>query len=404
MGRKSLVYTLVVALVLGGWGTVVPAAQNVANVSQKGSLLVFPRIDTRPVGTGTAGTLFRDTIVTIGNDNNQEVWLQCYWVSVNQETSGFMFRLTPNQPVWFRASDGAGTGRYDDLSSVSVLEVEPFFPGDNTTGELKCWAVDAGDTTQIVFNHLYGSAMIFDPVQNTAFQYPAWSFTARSAGPPGSLVLDGTTYYDACPQYLLFNFFAAGAAVNLAADGGNATFLNTDLTLVPCHQDLRQDRLPTCTKAKFDIWNENEVKYTGAYQCLKCWFEGYLGDLGTIAGGYGGAKFTARNLHTTAGRFRVQGMLSSVCRNVFTTTDSDGKQIDQCWTDAADTARGQVATPLLGIISTELNFSNGTTLEAMTATTGNTAGAWGPPLDASKYPVPRVLWDYDEAPLETSRK
>ena len=403
MLRTTLVYALAVALALCGSYALVSAAQNVANVSQKGSLLVFPRIDTS--ATGAIPSAFRDTIVTIGNDNTQEVWVKCYWINRDQETSGFMFRLTANQPVWFRASDGAGSGLYDNLAGVSPMSASPFFPGDNTTGELKCWAVDAGDTTQIVFNHLYGSAMIFDPSYNNAFQYPAWSFTARNAGTAGSMVLDGATCYDACPQYLLFNFFARDTAINQPDEGFHATFLNSSLTLVPCHQDLRQDRFPTCTKAKFDIWNENEVKYTGTYQCVKCWFEGYLGDIGKTRGGYGGSKFTFKNLHTVAGRFRVQGIASSACRDVFTATGMDGSQVDPCWTDPADTTnRGQVATPLLGIISTELGFDGGIYPEAVTGTAANTAGAWGPPLDAGKYPVPRILWDHDQPPPQSSRK
>ena len=400
---KALVSVLALMLVLIGYGAFATAAQNVANVSQKGSLLIFPKIDTSPVGTNSYDeTVFHDTIVTIGNDNTQEVWLKCFWVNQDQLTADFMFRITPNQPIWFRASDGLGTGWFDDTPSVHPINVPPFFPGDNATGELKCWAVDAGDQTQVVFNHLYGSAFVFDPIHNAAYQYNAWSFYARNAGTPGTLVLDGANYYDACPQYLLFNFFSKGSELAFPNSGGNAAFINSDLTLVPCHQDLRQDRTPTCTKAKFDIWNENEVKYTGAYQCLKCWFEGYLDDIGTkTQGGYGGLKFTYRNLHTMAGRFRVQGVASTVCQNVFTTVGTDGKLVDKCWTNSADTTyHGQVATPLLGLMSTEISFSSGLGLEAMTATTPNTAGAWGPPLDSGKYPVPQILWDHDDPPPE----
>ncbi len=128
----------------------------------------------------------------------------------------------------------------------------------------------------------------------TAYQYNSINFTARGYSKPrpvgqevgtgGEIVLSGLNKeYDACPQYLTFNFFTSDLT-NLAppidVDGAGATikFGKTDLTLVPCKQDLRQDRVPTCTKAKFDIWNENETKYTGAYQCLKCWFEGYLNE------------------------------------------------------------------------------------------------------------------------------
>jgi hypothetical protein len=398
MGRKALVCALAVAMVLVGLSTMVLAAQNVANVSQKGSLLIFPKIDTSFISRVEGTSYFHDTIVVIGNDNTKDVWLKCYWVNREQEIEDFMFHLTPNQPIWFRASDGLGTGLYD--SSIAPITVPPFFYGDNETGELKCWAVDAGDLSQVVFNHLYGSAVIFDPVNHAALQYNAWSFFARAAGDPGKLVLDGNKYYDACPKYLVFNFFSKGSRVIFPATGDNATFINTELTLVPCNQDLRQDRFPTCTKAKFDIWNENETKYTGAYQCLKCWFEGYLADIGKTKGGFGGIKFTYPNLHTTAGRCRVQGVASSVCWDVFTRTGDDGKPVDRCWTDPADTNyHGQIATPLLGLITTELTFSGDATV-AITGTTPNTAGAWGPPLDPAQFPVPQIQWDHDSPPPE----
>lgn len=403
MDRKASICALAVVVVFLGLSAMALAAQNVANVSQKGSLLIFPKIDTSLTIIYQGVPYFRDTIVVIGNDNTKEVWLKCYWVNSDQQVEDFMFRLTPNQPIWFRASDGLGTGLYEP--SINPMTVPPFFHGDNGTGELKCWAVDEGDLSQIVFNHLYGSAFIFDPWNHTAFQYNAWSFFARAAGDPGVLVLDGDKYYDACPRYLLFNFFAAGSKAGYPLADENATFINTELTLVPCHQDLRQDRFPTCTKARFDIWNENETKYTGAYQCLKCWFEGYLSDVGKTKGGFGGAKFTYKNLHTTAGRCRVQGVRSTVCWDVFTKTGEDGKPVDRCWTDPADTQyRGQVAAPLIGLVSTEFKFSDDPSAVALTGTTPNTAGVWGPPADPLQFPVPRILWDHASPTPESSRR
>jgi len=364
MFRKMMLFSLVVALVLMGLCSMASAAQNVTNTSQKGSLLIFPKIDTSAIGESG---FYRDTIVMIGNDYFTEVWLKCYWVNAAQEIEDFMFRLTPNQPVWFRASDGAGTGYYDDIQSP--VTVPPFFAGFGVVGELKCWAVDAVGKNQISFNHLYGNAIIFDPVHAAAFEYNAWAFTARGValngivGSSGTLVLSGADRaYDACPSYLVFNFFSKGSAINLPDEGGFATFVNTDLTLVPCIQDLRQDRVPTCTKAKFDIWNENETKYTGAYQCLKCWFEGYLGDIGSYTIGYGGEKFWYKNLHTTAGRFRVEGIPSTVCK-----FGVAGYPFAKCPVGAG------VRSPLLGLISTEIKFTSDP-YDALAGTTPNTAG------------------------------
>jgi hypothetical protein len=383
MFKKTLVLSLAVALMLVGLCTVASAAQNVTNVSQKGSLLIFPKIDTTPI---PVSPYYRDTIVMIGNDYFTEVWIKCYWVNWDQEIQDFMFRLTPNQPVWFRASDGAGTGSQDDPSVSFPVTVPPFFPGDHVAGELKCWAVDAMGGNQIAFNHLYGNAMIIDLEHTAAYEYNAWAFTARGVtqgapvGSGGTLVLSGNNgAYDACPQYMLFNFFSEGSSINLDDNNGNATFVRTDLTLVPCIQDLRQDRTPTCTKAKFDIWNENETKYTGAYQCLKCWFEGYLGDIGKANKyGFGGEKFTFKALHTTAGRFRVQGVSSTVC-NGFNS---------KC--------TAQVASPLLGLTSTEVNFTqpppNPLWFDALVSSTGNTAGT-----GASAT----IQWDTQSEPPQT---
>ncbi len=390
MFKKTVVFSLAVALMLMGLCSIASAAQNVTNVSQKGSLLIFPKIDTSMIDNTGPFPVYRDTIVMIGNDYYTEQWIKCYWVNQDQQIQDFMFRLTPNQPVWFRASDGTGSGSADDPSVSAGITVPPFFPGDYEVGELKCWAVDPSGANQVAFNHLYGNAMIFDTLHAAAFEYNAWAFTARGVaqgapvGTGGTLVLSGANLaYDACPQYLLFNFFAIGSSIDLDG-GGSATFAETDLTLVPCFQDLRQDRVPTCTKAKFDIWNENETKYTGAYRCIKCWFEGYLDQIAVQkpGKGFGGEKFVYRNLHTTIGRFRVTGVASTVCAKVFKTPDTVyGPGVDVC-------TGGQIDSPLLGLINTEIRFV-AAPFDALAGTTPATAGAGIPAT---------IKWDTQSEP------
>jgi hypothetical protein len=380
MFKKTLVFSLAVGLVLMGLCSAASAAQNVANTSQKGSLLIFPKIDVTPG---------RDTIVRVSNDYFQDVWVKCYWVNRDQEIQDFMFRMTPNQPIWFRASDGLGTGTYAAADAAAgEVAVPPFFA--ETVGELKCWAVNAQGDQQVGWNWLYGKALVLDYVNQTSYEYNAWAFTARGGsapgqaiGAPGTLVLSGVPgAYDACPQYLIFDFFAydptVGSSRVIDIDGLGLIRMNrTDLTLVPCIQDLRQDRVPTCTKAKFDIWNENETKYTGAYQCLKCWFEGDLNDIGGpigAPGGFGGEKFTYPGLHTTAGRFRVIGVASTVCAGKYPCT-------------------GQVASPLLGVMSTQVEFLFPGQKIELTGSTPFTAGVGA---------VSNIYWDpgggYVEAP------
>lgn len=371
------------------------AAQNVGNASQKGSLLIFPKIDTTVID----GISRRDTIIRISNDYPRDTRVKCYWVDAEQRVDGFELLITSAQPIWFRASDGMGAGTYDGARAGSYpVMASPFF--ENRVGELKCWAVNAAGSSQIAWNHLYGTAMIIDYTMLTAYEYNSINFTVRPSGyllgeevpPPGDILLSAKTRdYDACPKYLLFNFFSSDDAfarpIGLDGEASGVSMGRSSLTLVPCHQDLRQDRAPTCTKAKFDVWNENEVKFTGAYQCMKCWFEGYLQDLGTpagIPGGRGGANFTWKGLHTTMGRLRVQGVASTACRGVL---KSDGG--DPCWSDSADTYyQGQVATPLLGLMVTEAHFEGKT---GFLATTGSGAGTAAPV---------HILWDCGEPPEE----
>jgi len=167
--------------------------------------------------------------------------------------------------------------------------------------------------------------------------------------------------YDACPQYLLFNFMPENSTY--------ASSYRPDLTLWPCRQDLRQDRIPTCTKAKFDIWNENEVKFTGTYQCFKCFFEGFLTDIGEAkrvpltasvkakfmearGPGYGGTKFTDGVLNTDSARARVQGVYSTVCMN------SQNPQ----GTAVAKTRAGSVGCPFIGTANFTAAWGSPTTI------------------------------------------
>jgi|WetSurMetagenome_2_1015567.scaffolds.fasta_scaffold01671_2 hypothetical protein len=368
MVRKMVLVVLATAVVLGSMATIASAAQNVANTNQKGSLLIWPKIENFPDPDPSEST---DTYITIASDYYSEVWVKCYWVDENQTIQDFMFRLTPNQPVWFRASDGRG----------DVMTVPPFM-GDR--GELKCWAVDAAGAGQIAFNHLYGNALIIYG-QVSGLEYSAWSFTARglvqgaAVGTGGNLRLTGANGgYDACPQYLVENFIAD--VFNEGSEFGEQRW--PGLALVPCKQDLRQDRVPTCTKAKFDVWNENETKYTGAYRCLKCWFEGYLAEIGYYYAdksyGFGGDKFILADLHTYLARFRVTGVASTVCNNKFKTPDTVyGPGVDKC-------KGGQVNSPLLGVLWHYIYFANAENDGMMVGTTPHTAGA-----DGTGF----VLWD-----------
>lgn len=346
MLRRAAFVSLALVMVLAMF-TAASAAPNVANATQKGSLLVFPWVMTLGFVNDPTNPLV-DTYIFIGNDQASPTYVKCYWMDSNQSVEDFHFMVTANQPVVFSAGAGAS-------------QILPF--GLKSVGSLVCWAQDAGDQNPQSFNHLYGYALVVNALNATNTFYNAYAFALRGSAPVapnnGTLPLDGVVY-DACPKYLITTFIA---------DPTLSGYDDPALALWPCKQDLTQDRDPTCTKAKFDVWNGNEVKFTGAYQCFKCYFEGILKDIAAKASletarsmgpgfggerfsedipwrpptggpGFGGEKFTQEVLKTQLGRLRVQGVRSSVCFGK--TGTPSGSYL------CPDSAH--VNTPLLGVL------------------------------------------------------
>jgi hypothetical protein len=385
MSKQRAILALALGLILLGLYAD-PLAAQVTSVSKRGSLIVFPMVVT------SSG---EDTIVTIGNDSASPTWVKCYWMDNEQNAWDFEFRLTSYQPVWFSAKTGQG--------SITVSEF-----GDFKLGELKCWAIDinppAPSATEELkqFNYLYGSAIYVAQSASESFEYPAWAFALNNKplDPSGPINLNGTEY-DYCPSYLVYNFFADASSLDILG-----SILGNGIILSPCQQDLRQDRSPVCTKAKFDVWNENESKLTGAYQCVKCYFAGDLEDIGLNEWnkcdlgskckktGYRGINFSHAALKTDLGRFRVSPELSSACNNVFSKFGQDGKTpVDVC-------AGNQIRTPFVGINITGISFNSAFFYPA---TTGTQAGQFTNPTKTGGVP-PQILWDTAGATTDAARR
>jgi len=370
MVRKLAHASLAVFLVLA-FAAVASAAPDVGATSKKGSVLVFPKI----VNVDTGGDT--ETYIFIGNDSTAGTYVKCYWMDENQSIEDFEFEMTGNQPI---------------VISSKSNDWGPDF-GPDRAGALTCWAealsVPGSDNAYLKFakfDHLYGYAMI--KTTNTPdfyVFYNATAFAVTTGAVPGvycddttcNLPLAGSGFIDACPKYLVTNFVTGYNAdilpnYNQPKEPGEYA-AGADLALWPCKQDLRQDRKPTCTKAKYDIWNEWEVKYTGAYQCFKCFFEGYLEQTGTVEAGYktnsgaisglygrgpafGPEKFWGTELKTPTARLRVQGIASSVCNGYDVGKSSvDFAKTKGCyWTDPADGVAKlvpSVNSPLLGVLT-----------------------------------------------------
>jgi hypothetical protein len=288
--------SLSVALV-GAWTGSASAAAPVGNTTQKGSLLIFPRVDVSPG---------RTTIIRITNAVSAVVDVKCYFMDVEKNKVDFQVRFTENQPFWFDVGSGEGT---------KTVQSFPTF-GGHYTGELKCWAVNDNGTRQISWNHLVGSATVFDFENSAAYEYNAWAFQAlRPQGETvgseqGRLKLNGVDY-DLCPRRLLGNFAPVGRFAQYGEDGDSVFYEDTELTVASCKQDLRQDFEWRATKLAFNVWNEDEVKFTGAHECADSWHETLLSEVETA-----GQNFLAAFLKTDSAYYRVEGIKSTVCDNV----------------------------------------------------------------------------------------
>ena len=245
------------------------AVQNVANTSQKGSLLIYPLIN---VATEDSS----NTLIEISNDQALPVHVECFYVNERKDRVDFDFKLTAKATFSWEVLTGSG-----DIAAP-LFPSGGTFPGNPARGELICFAVDAASANQIAFNHLTGTATVIaladtDATQTKqAFRYNPWSFIARDAtgspaadntiqGTAGDLQLTGANdgrSYDGCPAYNIVNFMPNGATLN------GVRTIDNDLSVVSCNQDLRQDFVLHFTKLKFTEWNVNENSFTGTYICV----------------------------------------------------------------------------------------------------------------------------------------
>lgn len=297
---------LALGLVLALAGTAT-AAPNVVNSTQKGSLLIFPDVDVRATTS---------TLVRLQNDGASSIGVKCYWTDGNRHRSDFALTLTRNQAVWFDAKTGRGTSSVSPFPQFASNGYDnPYLGGPNANpyraGQLVCFAVNAGEQHQVKWNHLSGTATVYDTALGAAYEYTAYAFFISNGvdlqpqGTAGTMFLNGIDY-DACPLYQIGQMSPEVTVTNIG--NHQLVFWRNRLTLVGCAIDLRQDWLPIYTKWVFDVWNGDEVKFTGAFECADAWHETMFTDIDSAA-----QNFTRANLGTDAVRYRVQGVKSSQC-------------------------------------------------------------------------------------------
>jgi len=294
-------------------------------VLEKGSVLLLPLVE---VAWDPSGALVADTRFWVTNDYPAGVRVRAFFMNGDRPLDAdgderahdgwnhveFSFPLTANQPVqwsaalghaslapsWGQLDPGPPPGRPEPGTGRRVLR-----------GSVLLIAVDAAGR-EIRWNHLAAGAMLVDYERGTAAEGHAISFRAvdesivNGAAMPsqGELNLDGLEYAWA-PSVLQLNFFASGS---MALSGGTLVVVDTTLVLHPLSMDLRANSLAVArTRAKIDVWNENETKFSGGGRCIECWDRTLLSQYGVPN------HFLMAHLQSDAGKARIDGVSSVQC-------------------------------------------------------------------------------------------
>lgn len=374
MLRKLAVVTVVAGLLLAGAN-----AQERVSVCEKGSLLVFPKVELR---WDAAGNLIQDTFISLTNDYTEDVAVLIYFVSEACTQRNNDIYLSHNEPTWWSSATGLPKG----VSPFTVLG-DPISDPEGSgelilRGFIVLWAIDM-DHQQIRWNHLTGEATIVNYAGACAWEYSPYAFAAHNVnhgevvGTAGEILIGDPD--PAVPQYdwafntLLLDFFAADS---MAFSGGGVVVAHdTDLTLLILDMDLRQETEgPYTTKADFMIWNEDEVSFSGMEYCITKWDESLLSSIG--------GHFDIDNLHTDKGKARIDGVASIVCDVDVDPTDGP------CGAHPDDVCSMDVA--LLGVAVKVLDFSGLVTGTALAGTT----------LVGAGYECTSILYDTLAGPEE----
>lgn len=302
MGRNGIMGLAAVG-VLAGLASPALAQGDRVSGTEKGSLFIISKID---VAYDTGNNLVQDTFVQLTNDFPADVRVQMYFIQgdscLNLDNA---ITLTANQPTWWRASDGTGGTNTSPWTTLGPGIVDPDTGWTHYRGFIIGWAVDAASNLEITHNHLAANGTIVNYTYNWAWGYNGWGF-ARNSSAAGDAVLEIGTEYAPAYSQLLMNFQAVGSSAYSSSNYMVTT--DTDVTLHPVSADLRQETTGEVrTKAHYDVWNENEVKFSGAYHCVFCWDQTLLSDYGVPN------HFKLPNLQTDAGKARIDGLASFLC-------------------------------------------------------------------------------------------
>ncbi len=294
-----------------------------------GAIVIFPKV----IADGT-----RDTLIQLTNTSNMATSAHCWTFNATGgplpcQPDNFFVDLTPQQPIYWRASTGRFTGERRCTAGnhrictsnadcidppAGTCEATPgFFIGNvkpliNFRGELKCVQVDASGVP-MMGNSLKGEALLETLATGDVSEYNAIAIQAHANpslpvcvnAPPAvnghtcstradccvppndpngvcgvcqvQLSLDDVSY-NACPRSLTFTSYAQGAS-----DLFTNANVTGELTLVPCTEDIEHNRPtpagsdvnpfldPAVVIAHFDVANEQENHSLSGAVPISCW-------------------------------------------------------------------------------------------------------------------------------------
>jgi hypothetical protein len=277
-------------------------------------------------------------------------------LATDWQESNFFMILSGNQPVaWSANSGGFIPPDADACADGQPIQAAPeaFF-----VGEVKCVAVDgtavtgasATTGTPIAVNDLKGEVSIYDMgagapggldvrayngigIQSTAVSGlpigktcvggssqgdPCATDSDCSAGgaceivmclgsnPSTSAVCPAATYAS-CPSTLILNHFFDGAPDQVAS-----LPIHTDLTLVPCSEDLTQTgpAATPATTAQFQVFNEFEQRFSASLG-VRCFSEVQLSHIDTLPGNEAASIFSMSVQGTLAGQTRIHPVIGA---------------------------------------------------------------------------------------------
>jgi hypothetical protein len=313
------------------------------------------------VVSDTSGSPQVDTVIQLTNTAAHPVNVRCFYINANGHCSNnpnticdtsadsdtvitqcgsdfafcspswtetdFAIRLTSLQPLSWTLSQGfsdlplstsppVGTGEFNS-GNIPPASEDPFI------GELKC--VEVGDDeVPVSANDLKGEATI-DTFPGTVADDTApvdiagynaigiqgeagdgSEVTTQCEDPAVSCLVLGQDY-NPCPAILILDHFFDGATEPSAA----ASTVRTDLTLVPCSEDLNL-QVPASVTTQFLVFNEFEQRFSTS-RLVQCFSRLALSDIDTRLGTSddGTSIFNVNVQGTLVGQTLIRGVTTS---------------------------------------------------------------------------------------------